>query len=107
MAAAVKAQHGHPGGMRAGHPGDAVLDHEAPLWRDIHLRGGEEKEIGRGLAACDLACGKDVRSKQIVETGAGQAVVDLLRRAARRDAFEQSIAPIAAATWVIGCKSLA
>src|SRR4051794_4203609 len=89
MAATVKAQHGHPGGMRASHPGDAVLDHEAPLRRDFHLRSGEQKKIGRGLAARDLACGKDVRSKQIVETGAGEAMMDLLRRAARCDAFGQ------------------
>ena len=51
-------------------PGDAVLDHQALFGRDLHLFGGEQKQIGRGLAAADLRGGENMRRESVVKTGA-------------------------------------
>src|ERR1700760_4043789 len=82
MAAAEKAEHGHAGRNGPGDPGHAVLDDDAALRFGLHLFGGEQEEIGRGLAARDLCCRENVRRKLLVETGAGKSVANLLRRSA-------------------------
>ncbi len=55
MAAAVKAEHFHPGRPGAGDAGKAVLDHDTALGRDAHLLRGKQEQIGCGLAVCHLA----------------------------------------------------
>ena len=54
MAAAVEAKNGHPGGPRGGDAGDTVFDHQASFGRCGHLRGREQKQVGRRLAMRDL-----------------------------------------------------
>src|ERR1700753_2336170 len=50
MAAAMEAEHCHSGGNRAGNAGKAVLDHKTSPRRRLHLRGGKQKQVRRGLA---------------------------------------------------------
>jgi hypothetical protein len=45
VAAAVKSEHGHVRSARGDNPGNAVLDHQAPRWRNPHLRRREQKQI--------------------------------------------------------------
>ena len=54
MAAAVETEHGHPCRDGACDASDAVLDHEATFRRDVHLFGGEQKQVGCGLAVAHL-----------------------------------------------------
>ena len=70
MAAAVKAEHGHPGGARAGDAGHAVLDHEASRRASLHLFGREQEQVRRRLAARDLRGGENVGREAVVEPGA-------------------------------------
>ena len=73
MAAAVKAEHRHPGGAGCGDAGHAVLDHDAALGPGFHLPGGKQKKIGRRLAALDLQGRKNVRRKPIIKAGVAEA----------------------------------
>ena len=75
MAAAVKAEHGHPGGDRAGDAGNAVLDDQASRWRAPHLCGREQEQVRRRLAARHLRGGENVRREPVVEAGAGEAML--------------------------------
>ena len=89
MAAAVKAEHGHPGGARAGDAGHAVLDHQAAFGRWRPSVRPRTEQVRRRLAARNLRGGENMRRERVIEAGAGQAVTDLFRRAARGDAFRQ------------------
>jgi hypothetical protein len=53
----------------------------------LHLFGGEQKQIGRRLAAVDLRSGENMRRELVVEAGADEAVADLFVRSAGSDAF--------------------
>src|SRR5271163_4132641 len=86
MAAAVKAEHGHSGGDSAGDAGDGVLDDEAARGRRLHLCGGKQEQVRRGLAMTDLLGGKYIWRKAVVKSGAAEADLRALVRAAGRHA---------------------
>src|SRR6202000_3481447 len=86
MTATMETENGHPGSARAFNAGEAVLDHETSRWRNPHLLGSEQEQVGRRLAMTYLNRGKNVRREASVQTDMIEAGADLLRRPARRDA---------------------
>ena len=64
MTAAAKPDNRHAGRDGSRHTNGAVFDDDAVLARRLEVPGGEQKEVGGGLAARDLRGAKDMRIKE-------------------------------------------
>ena len=78
MAAGCQAVGCHSSGLRSSDAADAVLDHKAALWCHAALTGGQQEQVGRGLAAPHAGCAKDPPFEQIPQLGFPEAELDAL-----------------------------
>src|SRR5947209_15201705 len=86
MAAAVKAEHFHPGGPRAGDAGKAVLDHDTARGRDAHFFRSKQEQVRRRLAVRHLRGREDVRREAFIEPRASETHPHARMRTARGNA---------------------
>ena len=86
MAAAVKAEHGHPAATAPAMPATLSSITRQCSGARLHPFGGEQKQIRRRLAMARPARRKNMRREPVVQTGAIEAGADFLRRPARCDA---------------------